>query len=410
VPKLVDKERICPQCGRVIPSDQASCPSCIANGTFLRTLSRETILFLCVPVLAALFAFTSTAAKIYHSQQRGFAEDWYLRGEAGLKSDHASEAIKDFSRALAYSRDNRVYRLRLAQALLAANRSEEARPYLLNLWQHEPGNGTVNLELARLAVRRGEASEAIRYFHNAIYGVWEESPEDHRRQVRLDLCEYLLSRGERQATQAALIELAADLPKDAGFCAHVGTLFLKAENYSQALDTFRQALDLDSKHETALRGAGEACFQMANYRDARRYLERAVRVNPQDASAVRRLDMTNLILSLDPLERGLSAQTRAGRVVFAYQQAVERTRTCALKRGEELELQQPGTELQFAYGRLMEIKPQVREKVLRRDPDLLTQTLDMVFEVEQFTARDCGYPAGVDLALLLIARKHGSTE
>lgn len=376
----------------------------------MRSLSRETILLLCVPVLAALFAITSTAAKLYHSQQRALAQEWYLRGEAGLKSGRAPEAIKDFGRALAYSRDNRLYRLRLAQALLAADRPEEAGPYLLNLWQHEPGNGTVNLELARLAVRRGEASAAIRYFHNAIYGVWEKDPENQRRQVRLELCEYLLSRGERQAAQAALIGLAADLPKDAGLYAHVGTLFLKAEDYSQALGTFRQALNLDPAQQTALTGAGEASFQMANYRDARRYLERAVQLNPQDAPAAQRLEMTNLILSLDPLERGLSAQTRARRVVFAYQQAVERIRACALKRGEALEGQQPATDLQTAYARVMQIAPKVREAVLRRNSDLLMQALELVFEVEELTARDCDYPAGVDLALLLIARKHGSAE
>jgi len=268
----------------------------------------------------------------------------------------------------------------------------------------------VNLELARLAVRRGEASEAIRYFHNAIYGIWEKDPESQRRDVRLDLCEYLLNRGERQAAQAALIELAADLPKDAGLYAHVGTLLLKAEDDGQALGTFRQALNLDPRQQTALSGAGEASFRMANYREARRYLERAVRLNPQDAPAAHRLEMTNLILSLDPLERGLSAQTRARRAVFAYQQAVERLRACALKRGEALDGQPPTTDLQTAYARVLQIGPKVRETVLRRNPDLLMQALELVFEVEELTARDCGYPAGMDLALLLIARKHGSTE
>jgi tetratricopeptide (TPR) repeat protein len=376
----------------------------------LQSLSRETILLLCVPVLATLFAITSTAAKLYHSQQRALAQEWYLRGEAGLKSGRAPEAIKDFGRALAYSRDNRLYRLRLAQAMVAANQVEEARPYLLRLWERTPGNGTVNLELARLAVRTGAVSEAIRYFQNAVYGVWEEDPEKQRRQVRLELCEYLLSQGLRNEAQAALIALAADLPKDASLYTHVGTLFLKAEDYSQALGTFRQALNLDPSQQTALTGAGEASFRMANYRDARRYLERAVRLNPQDAPAAQRLEMTNLILSLDPLERGLSAQTRARRVVFAYQQAAERLRACALKRGEALEGQRPATDLQTAYARVMQIGPKVRETVLRRNPDLLMEAQELVFEVEELAARDCGYPAGVDLALLLIARKHGSAE
>jgi len=404
------EERWCPQCRKVIPWGEVECPFCVEPGTFWRSLPRETTLLLCIPVLVVLFVITSFAGKIYHSKQRALAEEWYHRGGADLKAGQARKAIGDFSRALFYSRDNRLYGLRLAQALLAANQVEEARPYLLNLWQHEPGNGTVNLELAHLAARKGDAAEANRYFHNAIYGVWEKDPENQRRQVRLELCEFLLSRGERQAAQATLIELAADLPKDAGLYAHVGTLLLKAEDYSQALGAFRQALNLDPRQQTALTGAGEASFRMANYRDARRYLERSVRLNPQDAPAAQRLEMTNLILSLDPLERGLSAQTRARRVVFAYQQAVERIRACALKRGEALEGQQPATDLQTAYPRVMQIGPKVRETVLRRNSDLLMQALELVFEVEELTARDCGYPAGVDLALLLIARKHGNAE
>jgi tetratricopeptide (TPR) repeat protein len=207
-----------------------------------------------------------------------------------------------------------------------------------------------------------------------------------------------------------LIAVAADLPPDPELQTQVGTLFLRAEDYSGALEIFRQALHLDPRHHTALRGAGEAAFQMANYREARRYLELAVRLNPQDVPAARRLEMTKLILSVDPLERGLSSPERTRRVVRAYQQAVERLRGCAQKRGEALEGQQPMSDLQTAYAQAMQMGPRVRETVLRRDSDLLMRTLELVFEIEELTARDCGPPADVDLALLLIARKRGGAE
>jgi tetratricopeptide (TPR) repeat protein len=406
----MEEDRRCPQCGKTIPWEEAECAFCIERGTFLRSLPRETILLLCVPVLAALFAITSTAAKIYHSQQRALAQEWYLRGEAHLRAGEARKAIEDFSKALVYSRSNALYRLRLAQALFAANQAEEAGPYLLDLWEREPANGTVNLELAHLAARKGDAAEANRYFHSAIYGVWEKDPENQRRQVRLELCEFLLSRGERQAAQAALIELAADLPKDAELHARVGALFLRAEDYSRALEVFRQALRLDQRQQKSLAGAGEAAFQMANYREARRYLEQAVRLNPQDTHAVQRLEMTKLILSVDPLERGLSSQERSRRVVRAYQQAVERLRECAQKRREALAGEQPLTELQTMYARAVQFRPKVRERPLQRNSDLLMSAMELVFGIEELTARDCGHPADVDLALLLIARKHGGAE
>jgi tetratricopeptide (TPR) repeat protein len=404
------EERYCPQCRKVIPWGEVECPFCVERGTFWRSLPPETILLLCIPILVVLFVITSFAAKIYHSKQRALAEEWYHRGEADLKAGQARKAIGDFGRALDYSRDNGLYGLGLAQALLAANQVEEARPYLLNVWQHEPGNGTVNLELAHLAARKGDAAEANRYFHNAIYGVWEKDPENQRRQVRLELCEFLLSRGERQAAQAALIELAADLPKDAELHARVGTLFMRAGDNSRALEAFRQALHLNQRQQTALVGAGEAAFQMGNYREARRYLERAVPLNPEDAPATQRLEMTNLILSIDPLERGLSAQERARRVVRAYQQAVERLRECAQKRGEALAGEQPLTELQTIYARAVQIRPKVRERVLQRNSELLMNAMELVFEIEQLTERDCESATGTDLALLLIARKRGGAE
>jgi tetratricopeptide (TPR) repeat protein len=406
----MDAERRCSQCGQVIPWSQAECPRCTERGSFLGSLSRETILLLCTPVLLVLFALTSFTAKIYHSEQTELAREWHARGEADLKAGQAGKAIEDFTKALVYSRGNARYRLRLAQAMIAANQVEEARPYLLRLWEQAPGDGTVNLELARLAVRTGAVSEAIRYFQNAVYGVWERDPEKQRRQVRLELCDYLLGQGLRNDAQAVLIPLAADLPKDTELYARVGTLFLRAEDYSHALDAFRQALRLDQRDYIALTGAGEAAFQMANYREAQRYLARAVRLTPQGTHAAQRLEMTSLILSVDPLERGLSSQERTRRVVRAYQQAVERLRDCAMKRGQALGGPQPMTDLQAAYARAMQMRPSVRETVLQRNSDLLMRTLELVFEIEELTARDCGHPADVDLALLLIARKRGGAE
>jgi hypothetical protein len=41
---------------------------------------------------------------------------------------------------------------------------------------------------------------------------------------------------------------------------------------------------------------------------------------------------------------------------------------------------------------------------------LLSQTMDLVFEVEQATAQACGEPGGTDLALLLMAREQGGSR
>jgi tetratricopeptide (TPR) repeat protein len=401
--------RVCEQCGQVIPPGQDQCPHC-GRGKNHGPLSRETILLLSLLGLVLLFVVTGFTAKLYHSKERLLAQEWYSRGEAELRAGKAQASIKDFRSALLYSPDNALYRLRLAQGLIAANRLDEARAHLLNLWEREPGDGTVNLELARLAVLQKNTAEATRYFHNAIFGVWERNPEERRRQVRLELCEFLLSRGMRAEAQAALIELATDLPREAAIHARVGSLFMRAGDHQRALQEFQQAVGLNPRMESAQAGAGEAAYQMGNYRDARRYLARAVRLDSKDSNSAHLLETTDLVLSIDPLERGLSAGERARRVVRAFQQGVKRLEQCAQARGESLEGKAPLTELQAIYARAQKIRPQVREWRLERNSDLLMNTMDLVFEIEEFGARHCGAPTGLDLALLLVARKHGGAE
>ncbi len=357
-----------------------------------------------------MFVVTGFAARFYHTKQAALAVEWHLRGETDLKEGQAGRAIEDFRTALVYSRDNALYRLRLAQALIAASRADEARAYLLNLWEREPGNGTVNLELARLAAGKGDIGEAARYYHNAIFGVWEEGPEERRRQVRLELCQLLVNRGARNEAQAALIELAGDLPKDPELQARVGGLFLRIEDYAHALEMFRQTLDLDRRHEAALAGAGESAFQMGNYSEARRFLDRAVRVNSKDTRSAQLLETANLVLEIDPFARGVSASARARRVVKAFEQAMDRLRGCAQKRDEVLEGPPPLTELQTLYARAAKMRPQVRESSLRRDSELMLSTTHLVFEVEEFAVRACGPPTGLDLALLLIGRMREGKE
>jgi len=375
-----------------------------------RSPDRDAILLLSLLGLVILFTAAGVAARLYHAKEMSLGKEWYARGEADLKAGKAPIAIEDFRNALAYSRDNALYRLHLALALTAAGRTEEARAHLLNLWERQPGDGTVNLELARLAAREGNTAEAVRYFHNAIFGVWPGNPDVKRRDVRFELCEFLLGHGLKSEAQAALIELATGLPKDADLHARAGDLFLKTEDYSHALSEFRAALAISGRHEGALAGAGEAAFQMGDYRTARRYLDRVARLNPENASTAQLLETTNLILSIDPLARGLSARERAARVVRAFGQAATRLELCAEKRKEVIGGAEAKVEIQALAERVSAIRPKVREGPLVRDSDLLMQTTDLVFEIEEFCERKCGPASGLDLALLLLARQRGGAE
>ncbi|HEV2493734.1 MAG TPA: tetratricopeptide repeat protein [Terriglobia bacterium] len=361
-------------------------------------------------LLGVLFAFTGFVTQRYHATQRALAQRWYIRGEADLQSGQPEKAIEDLETALVYVPGNNVYRLRLAEALEAAQRLDEAQAYLLSLWSDEPSNGEVNLDLGRLAARAGSIPEALRYYHNAIYGIWSDNPEQASRNARLELCQALFARKDTRDAEAELIALAGDLPEDADLHVRVGNMFLAASDFDRALRQFQRALALSPRLEAALFGAGQACFELARYEAARPYLERALRWNRGNTQAARLLETTSLILEIDPFSGRLSAEERSSRVVRAYEQAMDRLESCAQSRGDQLETTSPQTPLEKAYAQALELRPKMRESILRRDPDLTTAALDAVVEAEKVSAVACGAPTGLDHAILLAAQRHGGGE
>jgi tetratricopeptide (TPR) repeat protein len=373
----------------------------------------DAVLALTLVVLAVLFVITGFTAKLYHAKERLLGQEWYTRGEQDLKTEHPEKAISDFRTALVYSRDDYLYQLSLAQALLASSHVDQARAYLVSLWERRPEDAAVNLELGRLAARDGDVEQTLRYFHNAIYGDWgDQDPARQRREARLELYRFLISRGAKSQAQAELLAMTAELPPDAELHAQVGSLFLSAAEYAQALKQFLEASRLDRNLKTALAGAGEAEFKLGDYREAEAYLERAVRKDPHNSELVQMLETTNLVLSIDPDEAQLSAAERSSRVVRAFEQALSHLEECAQDQGEPLKVASgsvapPRTPLQSIYEQALKMKPQIRERTLSRDPELTKAALAWVTQAENLAASRCGTPKGLDEALLLIARRNG---
>lgn len=153
---------------------------------------------------------------------------------------------------------------------------QPALAYLTNLWEREPENGFVNLELARIAAQRGETDQAIRFYHNAVYAVWPTDQEGTRRDARLELIELLLRIKDQGQAQGELIALAESVGPDPVLQERIGGLFLRAEDYIHALAAFDSVLKSDRHNVPALAGAGDAAFELGQYPLAQRYLQAAV--------------------------------------------------------------------------------------------------------------------------------------
>lgn len=403
-------DRFCPRCGQLYPATETDCPVCTRPKGFLWSLERETLVLVSILLLAVFFVITGFTVKRYHAEQAALGGRWYQRGEAALRANRPEEAVDDFHTALIYARDNSVYQLRLAEALVRSNHLAEAGVYLRTLWDRQPGNGTVNLELARLSANSHDVPEAIRYYHNAIFGVWDNDPEAQRRQVRIELCKFLLDEGERNAAESELIALEAELPPEAGLHTQIGLMFMQVEDYRRALQQFQQALKLSPKQTRAWSGAGEAAYQLADYAKARRYFQRAVEINPKNLEAVRKLEISNLVLELDPFQRRLSQNERGRRTIAAFKQALSRLTQCAQSQGVNLQAQQAASPLASMYSKVKKMQPKVSSRNLRSNPDLINNVMDLVMQMEESAQQTCGTPPAPDQALLMISHTRGVTE
>ncbi len=404
----MEPEQRNPDRGKFVSPSDRECPFCAEAGSDGPRARADKFLFLVLLVLALLFVITGFVAKAYHAKLRTIGEEWYGRGEADLVKGRPERAVTDFRNALAYARDDRTYRLRMGQALAAANREDEAQAYLMGLWRDEPGNGPVNLELARLAVRQHDISDASNFYHRGIYGQWDQESLLHRRDAHFEYAEFLLDMGKKNEAQAELMALAAGIPNDATLHSRLGSLFMRAGAYDRALAEFRQALRLSRGLDEALEGAGEAAFRMGDYQMTRRYLQTYVRRHPDRVAPAHLLETANLVVSADPYERFLSSEERIRRIMRAYQQAMKRLQQCAEQMARVRERGKQG--LQALEENAQELRPKMRPSTLRRNPDLSETAMDIVGEIEEATARQCGPPVGLDQALLLIARKQGTAR
>jgi tetratricopeptide (TPR) repeat protein len=311
------------------------------------------------------FLGVSGLSRAYHAQREALGNRWFNRGVADLQARRYDSAVTELRSALLYSRDNYDYQLNLGEALIGLGRTAEAYSYLANLWERQPENGLVNLELARIVAQRGQAEQAQRYYHNAIYAVWPADQEAQRRDTRLELIEYLLSINARAQAQAELIALQENLGEDPSLQRRVGDLFLRAQDYEHALAAYRESLKFDRHNAAGLAGAGWAAFQFGRYPLAERYLQAAVADNPADTQSAERLKTTQLVLRMDPFRRQISAADRAKSVVDAFATAGRRLSSCATPKSSAATTEsQPSLADEWA-----KMKPRISVQELRRNPD-----------------------------------------
>jgi tetratricopeptide (TPR) repeat protein len=380
--------------------------------SFPKLIPRSAPVILLLLTLAAVTGFAAVSHLVarYNANQQSRGRKLYQRGLADAAADRYDEAIDVFRAALTCDPTNSQYQLSLARALRDSNdprRLDEAESYLIALWQRAPQDAAVNLALARVAAHRGSIEDATRYYHNAMYGVWNSDPDANRSKARIELIQFLLKQGAPDKAKSELIALAIALPPDPAAHLQAAQLFAQAQDYSGEMAQYEEVLRLDPSNSAALAGAGKAAYHSANYAIAHGYLQAAFNASPQDADSRQLLATTELILRNDPFVGHISDADRNRRIAAAFAQAEKRLDDCAQEKGIDVKAAATPTAspLIVLQSLWTEAKPDLTRLRSPAETDLPDAIMDVVFQIEQQTAATCGQPMGLDLALLLISQE-----
>lgn len=360
-------------------------------------------------ITGVIFALTLLLYRSFENHREELGHRWHQRGDLALQQGRPSEAVEALRSALAYVPDRQT-EIDLATALAESGHTVEATSYFNTLWDSAPGDAIINLQLARLSAKAGNERLAVRHYQAAIDGTWQGNGFDRRREVRLELSRYYISRHEADKARTQLLIAASNAPDNPPeIKLGIAALLEQADDLPNALGLYRAMATHRPIPVAALAGAGHTAFQLGMYRVASGYLgmlmARSAITPVPDAeknAARSMLDMSNRILILYPGYEE-PARVRAQRLLALKGLAHKRLISCSSDPAAAAKL----ATLTSRWGQLPD---RLTVQQLEQQPDLEQSILQLVFDTETTAAQICGAPTGDDALLLRIAQNPGAVE
>ena len=297
----------------------------VLRPSFFRTL------FFVVLAATALVVVDSVLANTERRETSLEAARFYREGENLMQRRQYADAADSFRSAIANARDNPDYPLALGQALLEAGQLDAANSTLADLLQADSMAGAPNLAMARVFANEGQFEQAGFYYHRAIYGQWKQDADANRIRVRFELADLLARRNSKAELLAELLPLQEEASPDTATQASLARLYMIAGSPVRAETIFRKLADASPLDPEAHIGLGHAEFALGNYAAARSAFISSLRLAPNAAGAAgarKALEISDQVLNLDPMRRGLGGQERYQRSVYVLQQVIERGVQC----------------------------------------------------------------------------------
>jgi tetratricopeptide (TPR) repeat protein len=219
---------------------------------------RDSFTFLVLGLMTlVLFAVTLFLFRSFKGHRAELATSFAAEGRTELLQGKPADAVKSLRAALAYAPDDYSSQLLLAQALADSGEIDQATNYFMNLWEARPGDGFLNLQLAKLERRKGNRVDAIRYYRDSIFGDWRGDGTVKRRDVRLELVAYLMSGGDYPAARAELLIAAGNAPDNLEFNLSFADKLRAIGDASDSLTYYQKALADDPGNSQALEGLSQ---------------------------------------------------------------------------------------------------------------------------------------------------------
>jgi tetratricopeptide (TPR) repeat protein len=337
----MDPRYFCLICRRPTRGAGEECPHCKSRQVARvgATPQRLAIVFC---VMLALFVATGYYNRAFNNERQQRAEEHFRLGRTLADYGYFDAAIKHFGDALVYNRGDFDYRMGLTLALYQSGRYQEVEPQLLELRAANATQASVNRMLARLAAQNGRIEEAVQSYRTAIYGRWDQNPEQNRVETRLELVDLLESEGETLQLVGELLSLLREEPANDELLRRAGLLFLDAGAAGEAIRVLSPMAE-GAPDDAELHGAlGRAYFSTAQYGLSRMELRRALAVRPNpDLSEL--LVESDAVVSLDPnyrrVERSeprITQRARYRRSALVLRRTVDYVNSCYGPVGKEL--------------------------------------------------------------------------
>jgi tetratricopeptide (TPR) repeat protein len=282
--------------------------------------------------IAGFWSIDVFLARLESSELRSQARRFFEDGTRLLNAGQASLAVDPLRKAYALDRTDRTFDLRLAEALLASDKLDDAQRTLTEGLERLPNDGETNLIEARLMVREGKYDEASAYYHRALYGTWEKGAQAQQLAVRVELARMLAAHGSQKDLLAELLPLESDAASNLPVLQQVARFYVIAGSPARAQTVYQNLIHNGAGNAETFAGLGNAELAMGDYRAAQVDFDEAMR-NGASADLKPRVDLAGEMARLDPTVRRLSSTEKFARSLRILRAARDALAACGRATG-----------------------------------------------------------------------------